>query len=277
MRVTVYMDRKAGEDLKIEVMEEGGWKQVIPPPARPVKAPKELSTGKSPATAEKKVAKRPAPAVEKKPLAKKPTPTVKKAPPEAKKPEVKKPAPAAKKASTPRPVKAKKELSTGKTPAPSEKKVAKKLALAVEKKSGEDLKEDVELGVWKDISPELKKRKLREAREKALLKGLVKAVPVGSPFKAPTRPSSGKIEYGYIYTAGIPWANYTIDGVMRKDNTPIQDLGLRAGKHRFKYENPKLGVTKEFEIEIIKDRTIRVNIFMEKEPGKDVKVKFIYE
>ena len=29
------------------------------------------------------------------------------------------------------------------------------------------------------------------------------------------------------------------------------------------------------EIEIIKDKTIRVNIFMEKEPGKDVMVKFI--
>ena len=64
-------------------------------------------------------------------------------------------------------------------------------------------------------------------------------------------------------------------GVKRKDNTSIQDLGLRAGKHRFKYENPKLGVTKEFEIEIIKDRTIRVNIFMEKAPGKDVKIEFI--
>ncbi len=35
-------------------------------------------------------------------------------------------------------------------------------------------------------------------------------------------------------------ASRRIDGVKRKDNTPIQDLGLRAGKHRFKYENPKL-------------------------------------
>ena len=70
-------------------------------------------------------------------------------------------------------------------------------------------------------------------------------------------------------------ASRRIDGVKRKDNTPIQDLGLRAGKHRFKYENPKLGVTKEFEIEIIKDKTIRVNIFMEKEPGKDVKIRFL--
>ena len=70
-------------------------------------------------------------------------------------------------------------------------------------------------------------------------------------------------------------ASRRIDGVKRKDNTPIQDLGLRAGKHRFKYENPKLGVTKEFEIEILKDKTIRVNIFMKKPPGEDVKVRFL--
>ncbi len=49
------------------------------------------------------------------------------------------------------------------------------------------------------------------------------------------------------------------------------------GKHRFKYENPKLGVTKEFEIEIVKDKTIKVIVYMKKEPGKDVKAKFIDE
>ena len=70
-------------------------------------------------------------------------------------------------------------------------------------------------------------------------------------------------------------ASRRIDGVKWEGVTPIQGLSLPAGKHRFKYENPKLGVTKEFEIEIIKDRTIRVNIFMEKEPGKDVKIRFL--
>ena len=53
------------------------------------------------------------------------------------------------------------------------------------------------------------------------------------------------------------------------------NLSLRAGKHRFRYENPKLRVTKEFEIEILKDKTIRVNIFMKKPSGQDVKVRFI--
>ena len=72
-------------------------------------------------------------------------------------------------------------------------------------------------------------------------------------------------------------ASRRIDGVKWEGVTPIQGLSLPAGKHRFKYENPKMGVTKEFEIEIIKDKTIRVNIFMEREPGNDVKIRFINE
>jgi len=56
-----------------------------------------------------------------------------------------------------------------------------------------------------------------------------------------------------------------------------QNLKLPVGKHKIKYENPYLKVTKEVEVEIVKGKKVKVIVYMEKPPGDDVKIEFIDE
>lgn len=54
-------------------------------------------------------------------------------------------------------------------------------------------------------------------------------------------------------------------------------LKLPVGKHKIKCHNPYLKITKEVEVEVIKDKKAKVTVYMKKEPGNDVKVKFLNE
>jgi len=54
-------------------------------------------------------------------------------------------------------------------------------------------------------------------------------------------------------------------------------LKLTVGKHKIKCHNPYLKITKEVEVEVVKDKKINATVYMKKEPGKDVKIKFLNE
>ena len=54
-------------------------------------------------------------------------------------------------------------------------------------------------------------------------------------------------------------------------------IKLPVGKHKIKYDNPFLKITKEVEVEIVKDKKVKVIVYLEREPDDDVKIEYTDE
>ncbi len=166
-----------------------------------------------------------------------------------------------------------------------------KYIVYLERKKGDDLRVSImEGGAWKQVYPELKKKK-------AQVKKAIKTItldpvgPIGQAAKKPkpkptspekaqkelssgaTSPVKAPVEYGYLIPGAVPWADIWVDGI--KQEVAGLPLKLPVGKHKIKCNNPFLKITKEVEVEVVKDKKINATVYMKKEPGKDVKIRFI--
>jgi serine/threonine-protein kinase len=57
-------------------------------------------------------------------------------------------------------------------------------------------------------------------------------------------------EYGYVDFNAFPWARVYVDGRRVGDTTPLINIKLRVGKHKVRFVNPDLGLSKEIYISV---------------------------
>ena len=63
-----------------------------------------------------------------------------------------------------------------------------------------------------------------------------------------------------------------MDGVKEERTTPILDLKVPVGKHKFKYINPYLKLEKSVEVEV-KGKKMRIFVYLEKDKD-DVEINY---